>query len=225
MSNFKQLPTNLKPREKLKYLGENALTPQELLAIIIQSGNHKYSVMQVSQMLFEKYHTIDNILNQSIKELCNNPGIGEVKALNLKAIKALMDKSNVKIIDSVVINRPEDILPSIKYLEDKKQEHLVIINIDSRYQIISQEEIFIGTINEINIHPREIFAKAIHALAYGIIIVHNHPSGDCSPSENDIISTRKLVEIGKFLNVLVLDHIIISNNGYYSMKENCDIIT
>lgn len=95
---------------------------------------------------------------------------------------------------------------------------------DSRFNIINQEEIFIGTINEIIIHPREIFVNAIKSMAYGIILVHNHPSGNSNPSENDIISTNKLVEIGKFLNIKVLDHLIISKNDYYSLRENNDII-
>lgn len=224
MSNFKKLPINLKPREKLKFHGTSRLTDQELLAIILQSGSSQFSVMQISQMLFEKYQTFENILSQSLQELMTNPGIGEVKAINLKAIHEIIKKTQAKPISNMTIKHPKDIVASVEYLKNKEQEHLVVIAVDSRFNIINQEEIFIGTINEIIIHPREIFVNAIKSMAYGIILVHNHPSGNSNPSENDIISTNKLVEIGKFLNIKVLDHLIISKNDYYSLRENNDII-
>ncbi len=226
MSDFKKLPINLKPREKLQYFGAHSLTDQELLAIILQTGNSKYSVMQVSQMLFEKYETLENICNLPINELKTNRAIGNVKATMIAAIKEINKRIANKSIcyENQIITHPNDIYQLVKYIANETQEHLIVISIDARGQMISIDEVFIGTINEISIHPREIFNKAISHMAYGIFLVHNHPSGNSQPSENDIISTKKIKDIGDFLKIKLLDHIIVSASGYFSLKENCDII-
>ena len=225
MSNFNSLNNSLKPRKKFINHGGDVLTQTELLAILISSGNKKDSVMQLAQGLIEKYNGLENIMELSIEELCLNNGIGQVKAINILVVKHIYEQllrhpASIK----KKIKKPDDVYEMVKYLENKKQEHFVLLCIDNKSRVICSQCLFIGTSDEISIHPREIFNFAIKKLSYGIIIVHNHPSGDLTPSEQDCDSTKRLIEIGNIVGIKVLDHLIISKNGFYSIRKNCDII-
>lgn len=224
MSSFTKLPINLKPREKFEMLGGTQLTDQELIAIILQRGTKEHSVMQISQKLFERYGSLQAILEQSVDELMTNEGVGRVKAIELSSLKTIFERYNYNVYQETMITKPQDVYELTKDIVPLAQEHLVVICVDVMGNVICKKNIFVGTISEITIHPREIFNIAIKVMAYGIFVVHNHPSGDFRPSENDINSTQKLIEAGKFLNVKVLDHIIVSKKGFYSLRENCDII-
>ena len=224
MSSFKQLPNDLKPREKLQYLGTKELSQQELLAIILQNGNTKYSVMQIAQMWLEKYQTLDNVLNQRINELKTNPGIGLVKAINLVTIKEIFNRINYPKLVNTIITHPSEVYELVKYLSTYKKEHLVVICVDCQGNLLAQEEVYIGSSDNIIFNPKDIMHTAIKHNSYGIIVVHNHPSGNAKPSRADIKGTNKLIEVCTLVNIKVLDHVIIGNNTYHSLRENNDVI-
>lgn len=222
LSSFKQLPNDLKPREKLQYLGPNQLTQQELLAIILQHGDTNYSVMQVAQMLLEKYHTLDNVLNQSITELISNPGIGRVKATSLVTIKEIFNRINHPKLVNTIITHPSEVYDLVKYLSDYEQECLVVICLDVKGNLICQQEVNVGSRDKIVFDPKTILHIALKHLSYGIIIAHNHPSGDANPSSADVNGTKQLEKICDTVSMKLLDHVIVGKQNYYSMRENMD---
>lgn len=223
MSNFTKLPTNLKPREKLLLLGETQLSDQELIAIILGSGNRHLSVMQVTQQLFEKYHNLAQIVNASIHELTSNDAIGDVKAINLRAIGEISRRIAQQTQDRDFIKTPEDVYALVRDISRYDQEHLIVIGVNCIGEVMYKRDIFVGTVDTITLHPREIFSDAIKHKVFGIILVHNHPSNNPIPSHNDIISTKKLIDIGNFLKIQVLDHMIVTTDSFYSLKEEGDI--
>lgn len=202
----------------MKY-GESALSLQELLQIILRTGNKGESVVTLAQKLLTHFGNLQNLKEASIEELMSIKGIGLAKAVQIKAALELgrraeitLERKQKKIIS------PQDVFKLMKSkLKDYSKEHFYIISLNSRNAIIS--EISIGTLNASLVHPREVFAEAIRQRANSIILVHNHPSGDPTPSKDDIKITKKLKEAGKILGIEVLDHIIITRNSYSSFKN------
>lgn len=213
------------PREKLKNEGVNTLSDTEILAILLQSGTKGISVQMLAQMLLEKYDGLANVFQQSFEELTKNKGIGEVKALKIIALGSLIHRVNKEeIYTQKVIQNPEDVFKLCGKYRNAKQEYLLVLSLDVKNQVISLEEVYIGTINEIRLHPREIFGLAMKKLAAKIIIIHNHPSGDPTASKADIKTTEELIKISRIVDVELTDHIIISKNHYYSIREKYAII-
>lgn len=215
----RDLPKEERPRERLVKYGESALSLQELLQIILRTGNKGESVVTLAQKLLAHFGNLQNLKEASIEELMSIKGIGLAKAVQIKAALELgrraeitLERKQKKIIS------PQDVFKLMKSkLKDYSKEHFYIISLNSRNAIIS--EISIGTLNASLVHPREVFAEAIRQRANSIILVHNHPSGDPTPSKDDIKITKKLKEAGKILGIEVLDHIIITRNSYLSFKN------
>ncbi len=221
MSNFSQLTNVEKPREKMMIQGVKSLTDAELLAIILQSGSRNESVVNLSQKLLEKYDGLTGVFESDIEELKTNQGIGSVKALKLKAILQINKKISQGLKQPMeYVKNPEDVFELVKEIKDENQEHLVLICLDNKSRLISKSTIYVGTVDEITIHPREIFNEAIKNRCYCMIVVHNHPSGDVNPSQADIESTERLVKISHVVGINFLDHIIVGKNDYYSIREN-----
>ncbi|MEM5875673.1 MAG: DNA repair protein RadC [Candidatus Aenigmatarchaeota archaeon] len=215
----RDLPKEERPRERLVKYGESALSLQELLQIILRTGNKGESVVTLAQKLLAHFGNLQKLKEASIEELMSIKGIGLAKAVQIKAALELgrraeitLERKQKKIIS------PQDVFKLMKSkLKDYSKEHFYIISLNSRNAIIS--EISIGTLNASLVHPREVFAEAIRQRANSIILVHNHPSGDPTPSKDDIKITKKLKEAGKILGIEVLDHIIITRNSYSSFKN------
>ncbi|MGL5021454.1 MAG: RadC family protein [Mycoplasmatales bacterium] len=225
MSKFSELDDNLKPREKLVAQKGEDLNETELLAIILQSGFKDKSVITLSQTLIEKYNGLSGVINSDIEELMTNNGVGIAKASKIKTIKLIQDKiENFIPSNGIKITQPEDVFQITKKIQKQAQENLVVICLDAKANLITNEIVYVGTVDEITIHPREIFNVALKKLSSNIIIVHNHPSGDPSPSAADICATKKILEISKIVGIRLIDHIIVTHNQYYSIRENCDII-
>ncbi len=197
----------------------------ELLAIILQSGTVDCSVIQLSQNLIEKYNGLKGVTNTDFNELIKNRGIGNAKATKIIALRQIIQilESNTDN-ENIIISNPIDIFNITNQIRNQKQEHLVVISLDSRAKVIGNDIIYIGSVDEITIHPREIFNIAIKKLATNIILVHNHPSGDVRPSAADIDATNRILEISNIIGIKMIDHIIVSSHHYYSIRENCDII-
>jgi DNA repair protein RadC len=214
------LPPSERPRERLLRFGVEALSAQELLALILGRGTRGESVMLTSQRLLSRFGDLQGMAGSSVEELSTVRGIGLAKATQLKAAFELgrrLDSYPVK--DKRAIRSPEDALQEVKAkLKGKKKEHFLAILLDTRNQVIGIAPISVGSLDSSVVHPREVFREALAASAASVIFVHNHPSGDPSPSEDDIKLTQRLVEAGKIMGVEVLDHVVVADSAYASLK-------
>jgi DNA repair protein RadC len=215
------LPKAERPRERLKQFGPEALSAQELLALIIGRGISKKSVMTIAQELLIKFGNIKAISEATIEELSQIKGIGFAKAVQIKACFELGKRQTLEPeLKDFNIKDPEAIVKAISAsIKDKAKEHFKLILLNARNKILGISTISIGSLNASIVHPREVFKDAIMHNAYSVVLAHNHPSGDPEPSEDDLKMTRKLVESGKILGIEVLDHLIIGKNAFYSFKE------
>jgi len=215
------LPKEERPRERLKKVGVDNLSLGELLALIIEKGKKGENVLTIAQNLISHFGNLENIKKASIEELCQVKGIGFATACKLKASFKLGEKAQITPTKyGQKIESPKDVFKLLKNdLGDKKKEHFKILSLDSRNKLISIDDVSIGTINANLVHPREVFKTAIQHLAVSIVIVHNHPSGDPEPSEDDLEITKRITEVGKLIGINVLDHIIVTRTKFFSFKE------
>ena len=216
----KDLPLSERPRERLTRLGAEVLSEQELLACILGRGVAGDSVLVSAQRLLAAFHSLRGIAEASIEQLADVHGIGPAKAVQLKAAVELarrlarVPESATSAVDSVdaaaALLRP--------HLQDKKKEHFVALLLDNRHRLIRLSPIAIGSLSATLVHPRELFKEAIAASAAAIIVAHNHPSGDPSPSDHDVQLTKRLLEAGVLLGIEVLDHLILGADGVVSLR-------
>jgi DNA repair protein RadC len=216
---IKDLPESSQPRERFLKHGSEVLSDAELFAIILRTGVVGENVMEMSNRLISEFGLV-NLFECSLKELQVIKGIGPNKAMQLLAMVELgkrydQEKNSIKKITCA-----EDVFKLFhKDLKNKKQEHFSILMLNSQNNIIKKEPLTIGILNASVIHPREVFKPAIKYSCNKIILVHNHPSGDPTPSEEDLEITRKMIEVGEELDINVLDHVIIGEDEWWSWKE------
>jgi DNA repair protein RadC len=217
----RDLPRQERPRERLQKFGAEALSAQELLALVIGRGIPKKSVMNIAQELLAKFGNIRAISQATIEELSQIKGIGLAKAAQLKACFELGKREELEPeLKNFDIKDPEALVKAIRAsIKDKAKEHFKLILLNPRNKIIRISTISIGTLNASLVHPREVFKDAITHSAASVVLAHNHPSGDPEPSEDDIKITKKLVESGKILGIDVIDHIVVGKNSFLSFKE------
>lgn len=222
MINFKNIPDSDKPRERLFNYGEVNLSNEELIAIILKTGSKRYSVKEVSLKLLENISSLSELKDIGISSLTKIDGIGRVKAIELKAAIELGRRVYFdNEITKIKLNNPLAIYQYfVGIIGSKKQEYFYSVYLDTKGNYLGKKCLFIGTINNSVIHPREIFKEAYLLSANGIICVHNHPSGDSTPSREDIMVTRKLKELGMIHGIKIIDHVIIGNNNYYSFCDD-----
>lgn len=218
MIRFKNIPNSDKPRERLYNYGSEALSNEELIAIILKTGTKNYSVKEVALKLLEVVGDVSKLKDIGISTLMKIEGIGRVKAIELKAALELGRRVYIgNKIDKIKLNNSYLVYEYFsEILKDKKQEYFYSVYLDTKGNYLGKKCLFVGTINNSVVHPREIFKEAYLLSANGIICVHNHPSGDVTPSREDINLTKKLVEIGIIHGIKVIDHVIIGNDNYYS---------
>ncbi|MFO3715969.1 RadC family protein [Anaerococcus cruorum] len=210
-----------RPRERLISKGAASLSDEELLAIIIGTGTRDKNVIELSREILETF-SYENLSDIEVSELIKIKGIKSAKASSIVASLRFGQRIAQKTIEKKItkISSSEDIYNYLKNeLADKKNEYFYAILLDTKNVIISKEVISIGTLDASLVHPREAFKPAVKKSAKSIIFVHNHPSGDFSPSNDDFKTTQRLVEAGDILDIKVLDHIIIGKDGYYSFKK------
>jgi len=215
------LPKEERPRERLVKFGEQALSVQELLQLILGRGIAGESVVVTAQKLLSQFGSLQKLAEASIEELFSVKGIGLAKATQMKAAFEIGRRLSTQATPykSKELTDPEKVYRLIKNkLKDYHKEHFYIIVLNSRNWSVA--EVSMGSLNASIVHPREVFAEAIKNKAASVIFVHNHPSGDPEPSEGDLITTKRLVEAGKILEIEVIDHIIITNNNFLSFKEH-----
>jgi len=217
---IKDLPDSSKPRERFLKFGPEALSDAELFAIILRTGLVGENVMEMSNHLISKFGSLTKLFDSSLNELQEIKGIGQNKAMQILAITELgkrydQEKNLVKKITCA-----EDVFKLFhRRLRDKKQEHFYILMLDTKNNIIGEEEVTKGILDVSVIHPREVFKPAIKNSAAKIILVHNHPSGDPTFSFEDKDLTERLIDAGNQIGINVLDHIIIGKDEWGSWKE------
>ncbi|MCH5166426.1 MAG: DNA repair protein RadC [Erysipelotrichales bacterium] len=217
----KDLPRALQPRERIFKFGVENLSDVDLLSIILRTGTREFNVKEVSENLLANIGGINNLANIGIKELSNTFGIGEVKAITLiSAIELGKRVVNKEIEINMVLSNSKFIHDAFKSLFlNANQEKVLAIFLDTKKRLISYKFIFIGTIDKSIIHPREIFSEAIKLGASSIVLIHNHPSNDIKPSNEDIETTKKLKECGEIIGIPLIDHLITNGKEYFSFYD------
>lgn len=221
--NLKEMPISERPREKLIKYGKENLTDSELLAIVLKTGTKNCNVNELAILVLKSLGSIENLKEISFNTITKIKGIGFTKAIELAAISELARRVYIKsnLVDKVKFTSPVIIYENTKYLFDSlKQENFYCFYLNTKKELIERKLLFMGTLNRSVVHPREIFKEAYRVSASSIVCVHNHPSGDLKPSLEDIRLTDSLIKIGKINGIPIIDHLIISDYGYYSFYEN-----
>ena len=221
---MKDIPKNERPVERLLLYGCEFLSNEELLSILIKTGDREHSAKELATLILKSCDGDLNRLNYS--NLSNIKGMGDVKSACVLAGIELGRRSNKKVsfLNNIQITNCEIVFNYYRDLFiNKKQEYFYCIYLDTNKVVIKDKLLFIGTLDYSVVHPREVFKEAISVSASCIICIHNHPSGNVLPSRNDFEITSKLVEVGNMLGIRVVDHVIIGSDKYYSFVENGDI--
>jgi DNA repair protein RadC len=218
---IKDLPLEERPREKMRELGAAKMSNVELLAIIFRTGYREETAIHLAERVLAKAGGLRNLPDFTLEELQEIKGIGLAKAVQLKAALELGRRMAASLRpERVPINSPQEVasflMEEMRYYH---KEYFKIILLNTKNQIISVEDISVGSLNSSIVHPREIFNLAVKKSAAALILVHNHPSGDTQPSREDLEVTNRLAEAGKILGINVLDHIIVGEGKYLSLKE------
>lgn len=223
---IKDLPSTERPRERMAELGPDALSHAELLAILLRTGMKGRSAIQIGAEIIQTFKTLDCLSRASVEDLRKINGVGRDKAVALKAAFTLARRLAKELSgESPLLDTPDRIADFLR--EENRPyevEHFQAVLLNTRRRLIRVEVISKGILDSLVIHPREVFKSAIAANASAMILVHNHPSGDPTPSEADIRTTRDLVRAGQLLKIDVLDHVILGRNGangrdYVSLRE------
>ncbi|MDZ5783720.1 RadC family protein [Marinococcus luteus] len=210
-----------RPREKMEQKGAEALTEQELLAVLLRTGTKQVPVLELAAEVMERFDALPLLKEATREELMEIPGIGKTKALELQAALELGKRIfRYSYPDRYVVRSPEDaaeyMMEDLRFLQ---QEHFVVLCLNTKNQIIHKQTLFIGSLNSSIVHPRELFKEALRRSAASIICLHNHPSGDPAPSSEDIQVTKRVAECGRLLGIELLDHVIVGDQCFESMKE------
>ncbi len=222
--SIKEMPENMRPREKLIARGEDKLDEAELLAIVLGSGTREINALELARRLLAQHGgSLRFLMSASFEELTSVKGIGVAKAANIKAAIEMGRRVIGNIQLRKAIKSPEDVQEAVKELAMEEmrhfdREHFRVLYLDRKGGLISMQDISIGGLHSSIVHPREVFKIAVKKSAASIILVHNHPSGDPTPSREDIEITRRLIEAGKIMGIEVLDHVIIGEINYCSLK-------
>ncbi len=210
-----------RPRERLAKLGPQALSKPELLAILLRVGVQGENAVQMGQRLLQTFGGLSGLQRASFDEVCNQHGMGNAKAAQVKAAIELGNRLRLETPDEKpAIHSPADAAVLVQYeMAGLTQEHLWVINLDTRNRMLNIEKVYIGSLNSSMVRVGELFRAAIQRNAASIIVVHNHPSGDPTPSPEDIALTKSIVQAGKLLDIDLLDHLVIGQNKFVSMKE------
>ncbi len=219
MTSIKQLPKDERPRERLLAKGARALSDQELLAVLIGKGTVRHDVMTLSKRLVA---VIDRKgADLTAVDVLDIEGIGPAKAALITAAFELV-RRRVKP-EGVKIRSASDVLPLIQHYADRRQEHFLCVSLNGAHEVIQARVVTIGLVDQSHVHPREVFADPIADRASAVILAHNHPSGQLTPSPEDRDVTHRLKVAGEVLGIRVLDHVIFTTKGLYSLAEHDEL--
>jgi DNA repair protein RadC len=218
---LRDVPHEERPRERMMRYGAEALSHAELLAILLRTGTQRQSAIHLAGSVLQQCGSLRNLMDMSMEQLTAIRGIGPAKALQLRAgIELGRRITRSKLGETVTVRKPQDaadyVMEELRYL---KKEHFLCLFLNTKNHIIARETLSVGTLNASLVHPREVFRAAIQRSSASIICVHNHPSGDPTPSPEDIALTKRLVEAGELVGIEVLDHLVIGDARFVSLKE------
>ncbi|MBE3593823.1 MAG: DNA repair protein RadC [Candidatus Carbobacillus altaicus] len=217
---LRELPPSERPRERLLSAGAHALSDSELIAILLRTGSKEVSVLHLAEQVLAHARSLRGLLEMDVSELMHLPGLGQAKAIQLKAALELGRRLTREMHARPVIKSPED---AANHLMDRLryewQEVFVVLFLNTKHEVIGEKDIFKGTLDASLVHPREVFREAVRMSAHALILAHNHPSGDPSPSREDREVTARFTEAGRLLGIDVLDHVIIGDGRYSSLRE------
>jgi len=218
---IRDYPASERPRERLEQRGEQALTNAELLAILLRVGVEGSSSIDLAWELLRKFGNLRGLHAADFNELCDIKGMGRAKAAQIKAAIELGYRlSQEEDQPSPVISKPDDVQKLMGHiLAEKRQEELWVLALNTRNRLLSREQLYVGTLNHSSVRLAEVFEVPIRMRASAIILVHNHPSGDAQPSEEDLHFTEELIKAGWLMDIGVLDHIIIARSGCCSIRQ------
>ncbi len=222
-SRITDWPQDERPRERLEHFGADAVSNAELVAILIGQGTAKFNAVELAKMLLRRFESLERLSNASLAEMQEISGIGPAKAVTLLAAFQLYRNLQQEKAENEIISfrNPAEVAKIYQpLLGNSKQERFFVVLLDTAMQRIMDFEVTRGTLDSSLVHPREVFNPAVRYLAKGMIVLHNHPSGQCKPSDADIKITKQLVESGKILGIEVYDHLIITADQFYSFKDN-----
>lgn len=212
------MPTTLRPREKLLQRGIKSLTDSELLALLFSSGTNQKSVEEVARTTKQRFGSLEEIIHTSLDDLQEIPGIGIVRAARVVAAIEL-GRRLFDLATRPYIAGPTDVIQLTGNLAYRRREYLIAFYLDTRQRLIKQHTVSVGGVNQSQVEPREVFLPGLKIPAVGVILVHNHPSGDATPSSDDITLTHSLTTAGKVLGLPIIDHLIVTKQSYNSLKE------
>ncbi|CAG7655340.1 DNA repair protein RadC [Paenibacillus allorhizosphaerae] len=218
---LRDVPNEERPRERMIQYGAGALSNAELLAILLRTGTYQESAVYLAQRLLNLSGNLRGLADMSLQQLTEIKGIGEAKALQIQAgIELGRRMARSALNDTVTIRSPQDVATllseDLRYLQ---KEHFVCLFLNTKNHVVGQETLSMGSLNASIVHPREIFRAAIKRSSASIVCAHNHPSGDPTPSPEDIQITKRLVQAGDIIGIEVLDHVVIGDQKFVSLKE------
>ncbi|MGO4546200.1 DNA repair protein RadC [Paenibacillus sp. 2TAB23] len=218
---LRDVPHEERPRERMMKYGAEALSHTELLAILLRTGTQRQSAVHLAGTILKQCGSLRNLMDMSMEEMTSIRGIGPAKAIQLRAGMELGKRiSRSQMGEAIIVRNPKDaadyVMEDLRYL---KKEHFVCLFLNTKNHIIGRETLSVGTLNASLVHPREVFRAAISRSSASIICIHNHPSGDPTPSPEDIALTRRLAEAGQLVGIEVLDHLVIGDGRFVSLKE------
>ena len=218
---IKEMQEEQRPREKALRQGIQSLSDLDLLALLISSGTKNHTVYEIGMDLLNKSEGLSRLFDMHINEFMDIPGIREAKALQIVGSIELCKRALKMKTYQTSIQNPEDV---VRWFEmefgTQKQEHFVVLYLDTKGKIITHRVLFVGSLNESIVHPRDIFKEAYLQNANSVLFMHNHPSNDVTPSPEDYMCTRQLISVAKVMGIQVLDHIIVGKNQWYSFKQH-----
>ncbi|MFW6286844.1 MAG: RadC family protein [Candidatus Sumerlaeota bacterium] len=219
--SLKQWRPNERPRERLMQRGASALEDSELLAIVLRTGTGKINVIEMSRMLLDKFGSLDGIADASLQELQTVRGIGKMKAVEIKAAFELGRRQTFRpLLIGDTITCSDDVYKAYRgRFANMRQEEFLVLMLDNKARVTNEEVVSRGGLDSSIVHPREVFKAAIRASAASVIFVHNHPSGDPSPSHDDFVVTQRLEEAAELLQIKMLDHVIVGAGQFYSFTD------
>lgn len=216
------VPLSERPRERMARFGAESLSLSELIAILLGSGTKSVPVLQLAQAILNHFGSLEDLAEATVEELCQVKGIGQAKAVQLRAAIHLGQRMQRQaILPKTKIDHPRQAYELLRdVVKDEKRELFLAVLLDVKGCLICHQTIAVGTLSNVQVHPREVFYPAIRHKAASMILIHNHPSGDLTPSQADYDLTKKLLEVGKLMGISVLDHLILSSKGYYSLRQD-----
>ncbi|GAX90479.1 RadC family protein [Effusibacillus lacus] len=217
----RDVPVEDRPRERMLRDGSQSLSNADLLAILLRTGSNGQSVMSLAEQLLARFGGLRSLMEADIREMTDIPGMGPAKALQVQAAIELGKRiARLTRKPLTVIRSPQDVADLfMDRLRFEKKEHFIVVHLDTKNQVLTEETVSVGSLDSSIVHPREIFKTALKKSSASIICVHNHPSGDPTPSREDILVTKRLAEVGQIMGIELLDHVVIGEQRFISLKE------